>query len=88
LALGGGALTGVKNDGAKLVFLDTPFELCYERITNDFNRPLVSLKKEELRKLYNERLTLYRQANLILGERERKEIDGIGALVHTLYGPK
>jgi shikimate kinase len=94
LALGGGAVTSdligknLKNQTVKIVFLDTLFEVCHERITKDSNRPLVSLKKEELRKLYEERLPLYRQAHLILDERERKEIDGIGALVHTLYGPK
>lgn len=94
LCLGGGALNDaflekVKNvENVKMVFLHTPFELCYERITGDTNRPLASLKKEELRKLYDERVGLYSKADLILNESERKEIEGIKSLVHTLGGPK
>jgi shikimate kinase len=94
LCLGGGALNHEvqkmleNNKNVKMVFLNTPFEICFERITGDGNRPLATLKKEELYKLYEERLTGYFKANLILEETERKEIEGIHALVHTLYGPK
>lgn len=94
LCLGGGALTEallnhIRNDAnVKMVFLNTPFDLCYERIIGDANRPLVSLEKEELRKLYDQRTALYCKADLILDESERKEIEGINSLVHTLSGAK
>ncbi len=94
LSLGGGTLDHnllqlLKNkENIKIVFLDTSFELCYERITSDANRPLVSLKLEELRKIFDQRRPFYNQANLILSSQERKLIEGIDALVHTLYGPK
>lgn len=93
LSLGGGALTEKLlekckiNTKVKIVFLNTPFELCYERITGDNNRPLVTLQKEELRALYEQRYALYSKADLILDVEERKEIDGIDSLVHTLWGP-
>jgi shikimate kinase len=93
LSLGGGSLTEnlidrcKSNNKIKIVFLNTPFELCHERITGDDNRPLGALEKEELRSLYETRYTLYSKADLILGDRERKEIDGIDSLVHTLWGP-
>lgn len=94
LSLGAGALSEAlleevkKDDNVKMVFLHTPFELCYERITGDTNRPLTALKKEELRMLYDERMALYSKADLILNESERKGIEGIKSLVHTLTGLK
>jgi shikimate kinase len=93
LSLGGGSLTEnlidrcKSNNKIKIVFLNTPFDVCFERITGDDNRPLAALEKEELRSLYETRFVLYGKADLILGERERKEIDGIDSLVHTLWGP-
>jgi shikimate kinase len=92
ISLGGGTLNQdllekiQKDPQVKMVFLDTEFETCYERITGDSNRPLLALEKEELRKLFNERRELYLKADLILNETERKEIEAINALVHTLNG--
>ncbi|TNF30374.1 MAG: shikimate kinase [Deltaproteobacteria bacterium] len=70
MALGGGAISGVnlskikQSEQAKLVFLDTPFEVCFERISGDANRPLVKLGKEKLLELYQERLALYKCADI------------------------
>jgi shikimate kinase len=68
IASGGGALIDSKNygviklSGGFTVFINTPFELCYKRILRDGERPLAKDKtREELEKLYNERLTLYRK---------------------------
>lgn len=91
MSLGGGALTSnliktiKENEKIKIVFLNTPFEVCYLRIANDKNRPLSSKTKEELKKLYDERLPLYLKANLTIDESMRKEIDDAQALVHTLF---
>jgi shikimate dehydrogenase len=68
IALGGGALTSPESakyakENAVVVFIDTPFEVCYERIKNDKNRPLAANKsKEELFALYNSRLEHYKNA--------------------------
>ena len=45
LALGGGALNdknfqNLRSHGVHLIFLDTPFEVCYQRIKNCSQRPL------------------------------------------------
>jgi shikimate dehydrogenase len=68
ISLGGGALTNPEaakyaKENAVVVFIDTGFEVCYERIKNDPNRPLAASKtKEELLALYNSRLAHYREA--------------------------
>jgi shikimate kinase len=68
ISLGGGALTNPESakyakENAVVVFIDTDFEVCYERIKNDKNRPLAANKsKEELFALYNSRLEHYRNA--------------------------
>jgi len=81
LSLGGGAVSGVnlskikKSEDAKLVYLDVPFEVCFERISGDSNRPLVKLGKEKLQNMYNERLPLYKCAEiqLTVGQIEKLE---------------
>lgn len=88
IALGGGTPTAERfwdlKDSTKLVFLDVPFETCFQRIKNDSNRPLTSLGEEGLRELYQKRLPIYRKADLILSETEIKEIEGLESLVHNL----
>jgi shikimate kinase len=65
-ACGGGAMlnpdtaAAAKASGSAIVFLDVPFETCYERISGDTNRPIVmSSTKEELEQLYNTRREIY-----------------------------
>ena len=88
IALGGGTPTAERfldlRDQTKLVFLDVPFETCFNRIKNDSNRPLTALGEEGLRELYQKRLPMYRKADLILSETEIKEIEGLESLVHNL----
>lgn len=43
-----------------IVYIDTPFEVCYARIRQDKNRPLAAGKSEqELRELYDARAKIY-----------------------------
>lgn len=89
IALGGGSLGGpeVLNECKKheLVFLETPFEMCYQRIKNDPNRPLAQGKtKEELFALYQQRLPDYHQAKYTLKTMEREKIVSNETLVHNL----
>ena len=67
IALGGGALTNPKNvevigESGTLVFIDVPFEVCYERIQSDGleRRPIAREKsREELQTLFNQRREIY-----------------------------
>lgn len=90
LALGGGALTEdsyqlIKNHPENyIVFLDTPFEVCFERIKNDSNRLLSTKPFEELEKIYSQRKKIYQKADLIISNESLKFIEGLDSLVHTL----
>ncbi len=65
VATGGGTLLKKENgDIAKSVgtsvYIDTPFEVCYERIKGDESRPIAySSTKEQLLERYNQRKPLY-----------------------------
>lgn len=63
LALGGGALNAQTLPELakwKGLWLDTPFEKCFQRIKDDTNRPLVKLGEATLREVYNERSQLFK----------------------------
>ena len=66
VATGGGALinentAGFANEHGITVFLDAEFELCYERIRNDKNRPLVvNNTEEQLREIFEKRRKIYK----------------------------
>lgn len=67
VATGGGAL--LNDETAKFarevglsVYINTAFEVCYERIKGDSNRPLVvNNTPEQLRELYSKRADIYRK---------------------------
>ncbi len=69
IAPGGGAITRPENREAMsqagvMVWLDAPFELCWQRIKQDtVVRPLAATE-EAARDRYDQRLPLYRQARL------------------------
>ncbi len=66
-ALGGGALSESvleiihSREDIRGYFIDTDFDTCYKRIKDDTNRPLSKKSKFELKKLYEDRLSLYSQ---------------------------
>ena len=71
-ACGGGAMINpdtakaAAESGSAVVFLDVPFDICYERISGDENRPIVMRStKEELEALYNERRAVYMKHSTI-----------------------
>ncbi len=67
VATGGGAL--INDETAEFarqsglsVYINTPFEVCYDRIKDDANRPLVvNNSKKKLRELYKTRAEIYRR---------------------------
>ena len=66
IATGGGVVTYdrsynfLKNTGQPVIYLHADFDTLYSRIEGDENRPLVK-RKDQVRKLYDGRLDLYRQ---------------------------
>lgn len=65
-ACGGGAMLNpetakaARDAGAAVVFLDVPFDICYERISGDENRPIAAKStREELLELFNNRRSVY-----------------------------
>lgn len=67
VATGGGALINdetaeyARQSGLS-VYINTSFDICYERIRNDKNRPLVVKNtREQLEELYNTRDEIYRR---------------------------
>lgn len=81
LALGGGSLESAESrkliaeNGGTLIWLETPFDICYERIAKDKTRPLFKLGREELDKLYQARLGNYRSSPISLLPAEIEVID-------------
>ena len=65
-ACGGGAMLNpetakaARDAGAAVVFLDVPFDICYERISGDENSPIAAKStREELLELFNNRRSVY-----------------------------
>ena len=65
LSVGGGAIlhnADLLMQNSTVVFLDTDFDLCYDRIKNDKGRPLAFGKsKEQVFELYSKRLPVYQK---------------------------
>lgn len=67
VATGGGALINVETaeyarKSGLSVYINTSFEICYDRIKGDTNRPLVMKNtKKQLRELYETRAEIYRR---------------------------
>lgn len=80
VSTGGGVIGSEENRkilrNTKTVYLKYPFEVLYERIAGDSNRPLVT-SREALEKRFIERLDLYEKASGITIECEDKSIDQI-----------
>ncbi len=85
IALGGGAWTIKENrsliaeHNCFTVWLDAPFELCWQRITGSEEvRPLAK-DKEAARRLYEERRPLYALAEMRVSATEGRSIEDLAA---------
>lgn len=70
IALGGGTWTIsanralINDETTRTVWLDAPFELCWQRIESGIGTRPLARELEKARQLYDERSALYRQADL------------------------
>ncbi|MBE6860287.1 MAG: shikimate kinase [Ruminococcus sp.] len=93
ISCGGGAMLNPEtaeyaNKNGIVVFADVPFEVCYERIKYDSNRPLVAEKGEQgLLELYNQRYPIYEKHSKIkvdCNNSPLKCVELIKSEIHTL----
>lgn len=74
VALGGGAIINentakTARENGTVIFLDADFEVCYERIKDDSNRPLAyNNPKEKVKELYDLRRPIYYERSDIIIE--------------------
>lgn len=87
IALGGGAWTGQRNrdliaaHNGFTVWLDAPFDLCWQRISvGDVGRPLAP-NREQAQRLYDERRQLYARASFHLSADGTTDADALAALI-------
>lgn len=67
----------VADAGESIVFLDIDFNICYERISDDANRPLVvNNTKEQLKAIFDARYEIYKNHSTIC-------IDASGSPIET-----
>lgn len=78
IALGGGAFNEnnqkLLEEGTS-IWLNTPFDICFTRIKESIERPLVKLSREDLQNLFNERVLQYKKCNHVLNTEQIQEID-------------
>lgn len=83
IALGGGAWTVPSNrdligkNGAISVWLDAPFELCWQRIVDSGSERPLARNESQARVLYDERRNSYRAAKLHIDACENKSADQV-----------
>lgn len=75
VACGGGAMQNsetaraVRENGGTIVYLNVPFDVCYDRIKGDKNRPIVmNNTKEQLEEIYNNRRDIYMKNSTVMVE--------------------
>ena len=86
IALGGGAvnemnLSIIEDTAATLIYLDVPFEVCWERIKGDRERPLVLEGEEACRQIFRDRQKFYRRAQVAVDPETLKNLQSLKALI-------
>ena len=85
IALGGGAWTLERNrelinkHGCLTVWLDAPYDLCWQRITDHPTPRPLALDETAARDLYRERHPLYALANIRIGVTDQMSADDLAA---------
>lgn len=91
VACGGGAMQNsetaetVRKNGGIIVYLNVPFDVCYDRIKNDTNRPIVmNNTKEQLEEIYNNRRDIYMKNSTIMVEAVGSPTEIAGSIIDVI----
>lgn len=90
ISLGGGAFTEnfrgllAEDKNNFTVWLNTPLEVCLERILSSKDRPLVRLGDTYLRSLYLERSKDYQKCDIVLNQNEQESIKNLKDLISLM----
>jgi shikimate kinase len=89
IALGGGALTApatrelIARHNCFMIWLDAPFELCWQRIAGDEMRPFAR-ERESARRLYEERRKFYELADCRIEVGEGADVKTVAAEIEEI----
>jgi shikimate kinase len=92
LALGGGTWTVEANrsliaaKNCRTVWLDVPFEMCWERIANSKHKRPLAVAEEKARELYDERRNLYETAEMRVVLSPEKSSADLAAEIYRILG--
>lgn len=87
IALGGGAWTVrsnrdlIKEEKGLVIFLDAPFEICWRRIAEQETVRPLALDRSSAHKLYRERYSVYKLANLTISVSGDQGADELAAQI-------
>lgn len=90
ISTGGGIITYpdsydlLKNISKDIFYLEVPFEISFNRIKNDDNRPLTKSKKSDLKKIYSSRIPLYKE----LSDYYINGSESINEIIHNILKHK
>jgi len=94
VACGGGAMLNAESaknasESGMVIFLDVPFETCYERICGDENRPIaVSSSKEELYERFSKRHQIYLENSTLHIQCEGSPAEVTEIILNSIKGMK
>ncbi|MFG1482826.1 shikimate kinase [Halobacteriovorax sp. HFRX-2_2] len=90
ISLGAGALDEqdvvdfISEIGGKLVYIQSTFEECWERLKKDGNRPLAKNGMDFMKDLYEKRVPRYEKSDLFLTQAQIQEINTVEELLKLL----
>lgn len=89
IALGGGAWTVERNralinqHGARTVWLDAPFDLCWRRIADEAGTRPLARDRSRAERLYKERRAIYQLTGLRIEADETRNVEQLAAEIAT-----
>ena len=86
ISTGGGIITYpdsfdlLRNNSKDIFYLEIPFEISFNRIKNDENRPLTKSKRSDLEKIFEYRIPLYKK----LSDYSINGSESVNEIIHNI----